>query len=69
MKSNTDVVLLLAVLNPYVGLMVLSLTAGLVLYPTEVIGYTIHLGSSVWDVVVGAIGFLIDSAAQIIRYD
>lgn len=68
MKSNTDVVLLLAALNPYVGLMVLGLTAGLVLYPTEVIDSTIHLGSSVWDVVVGAIGFLIDSAAQIIRY-
>lgn len=68
MKSNTDAVLLLAVLNPYVGLMVLGLTVGLVLYPTEVIASTNNLASSVWDVVVGAIGFLIDSAAQIIRY-
>lgn len=68
MITNTDVVLLLGFLNPYIGLMVLGLTAGLVLYPTEVITSTAHLVSSVWDVVVGAIGFLIDSAAQIIRY-
>lgn len=68
MKNNTDAVLLLAVLNPYIVLMVIGLTAGLFLYPTEVVASTTHLVSSIWDIVVGAIGFLIDSAAQIIRH-